>query len=144
MAVRYTMWSRDDAAAAKIAKALATNDTHSVLVRAFIGIVLDKKIPTAERERVEERKRATTVTIRLRTFWHQLSAEVRSYVGEDAIDDVRNAVELGLFDVTWMDGCPLLENVRKHPEFPELRERVALRARAALMQLHGAEATLAS
>jgi eukaryotic-like serine/threonine-protein kinase len=144
MAVRYTMWSRNDTAAEKIARTLAVNDTHSVLVRAFVGIVLDKKIPTSERERIAERKVAPSVTKRMRTFWHQISAEVLSYVGEDAMDDVRAAVDLGLFDITWMDGCPLLEDLRKRAEFEELRERVAARARPALMQLHGSDATIAS
>jgi len=43
-----------------------------------------------------------------------------------------------------MDHCPLLEDIRKKPEWTNLRETVAMRARAVYMQLQGGSATIAS
>ncbi len=143
MATRFTMWKRDAAAAAHLAEIVKGADTTSVLVRSFTGFVIDKNVPAAERSRMDERKRSKTITTRMQIFWNQLSAEVRTYVGENAIDDVRTAVDLGLFDIAWMDHCPLLDEMRKDPEFRALRDRVAARARAVLVQLRGSDETMA-
>jgi len=45
----------------------------------------------------------------------------------------RNTNELGvtgLFDIAWMDGCPVLADLRTDPRFIALRTTVAARARA--------------
>jgi len=144
MAVRYTLWSRDRERAKALARSLASLDTQSVFLRVFVGWVLDEKVAAADIARVEERKRSPAISARGRSFWNQLGAEFAGYVGSPAIDDVRASVESGLFDIAWMDGCPLLDETRKDPAFAALRERVADRARRVLAELHGGEATIAA
>jgi serine/threonine-protein kinase len=144
MATRFTMWKRDDVASKRLAEQLMALDAGSVLARMFVGWIFDKRIPTPERSRIDERKSAEGITKRMRIFWNQLSSEVRIYVGERPLDDVRAAVDLGLVDIAWMDRCPLLEDLRKDPEWKDMRERVASRARIVLMQLEGGQATMAS
>ena len=113
-------------------------------MRSFVGWIFDNQVATPERSRIDALKNATDITLRMRIFWNQLSAEVRAYVGEHPMDDVCAAVDLGLVDIAWMDHCPLLDDLRKDPEFAPLRERVAVRAKVVLMALRGAEATMAS
>ncbi len=142
MATRYTMWKRDEASLVALAAKVQQMGGASPLV-AFSHVVVEKKFSDAQRAQLKART-ATEGTKRMRIFWHQIIAEARLYIGEDGLDNVRSAVDLGLFDITWMDLCPLLEELRDRPEFRELRDRVATRARAALMQLRGSDATLAS
>jgi serine/threonine-protein kinase len=144
MAARFTMWRRDDASAERLGRAMASLDLRSILVGAFVGWILTRKIPDDERHRIDSLKVSTAISQRLRIFWNQISAEVRAYVGETPIDDVRTAVDLGLIDIAWVDHCPLLDDVRKHPDFAQLRETVATRARFVYMQLQGGSATIAS
>jgi len=145
MLARMTMWSRDPNVAIEVAARLEASKVSAVpLVSVLPALVAERKIPSALSDVFERRKSAPLVTKRMRSFWCQLSAEVRGFVGERSLDDVRAAVELGLFDVVWMDSCPLLDDLRRDPEFAELRERVATRARATAMQLQSVDATLAS
>ncbi|MBN8614506.1 MAG: hypothetical protein J0L92_28155, partial [Deltaproteobacteria bacterium] len=56
----------------------------------------------------------------------QLDAEVAGYFGDDAQAALfaRRAAEAGLFDLLWLDRCPLLEGARAHPDFARAREIV--------------------
>ena len=47
---------------------------------------------------------------------------------ERALGYARRAIERGLFDVAWMDGCPLLAPLRREDAWPALREVVDARA----------------
>jgi len=51
---------------------------------------------------------------------------------ELALDALERAVELGLMDVAWIDGCPLIEKIVNHHRYPELRRRIAARAERVL------------
>jgi serine/threonine-protein kinase len=144
MATRYTMWKRNPALSAKLGEELLKLDAQSVLARAFVGWIFDNRLSQHDRSNIESRKTSPNNTPRMRIFWNQLSAEVKAYVGEDPRDDLRAAVDLGLVDIAWMDLCPLFDEVRKDPDWPALRERVAVRARMVLMQLQGGQATVVS
>ncbi len=144
MAVRFTLWGRDEPKAVVLAKNIAGRDAQSVFARAFVGWVLDKKISAADRARLDERRTATTISVRARTFWNQLNAELKAYIGESPFDEIRSAVDLGLVDIAWLDGCPLLAEARRDPSFAALRDQVASRARGVLAELRGGEATIAA
>jgi serine/threonine-protein kinase len=144
MAARFTLWGGDNERALAVAKRLSGSDTNSVLVRAFVGLIMDRKVSTAEMARIRERQTAVMVTKRTRLFWHQLSAELGGAINAPVIPDIQTAVSLGLFDVAWMDMCPLLAGARKDPAFAPLRDIVAARAKATLLQLQGADATIAA
>jgi serine/threonine-protein kinase len=145
MATRFTMWKRDAALSAKLGEMLMKLDAQSVLARAFVGWIFDRRLSQNDRANIDSRKSSTAITQRMRIFWNQLSAEVSVYTGETtAMNDVRAAVDLGLVDISWMDRCPMFDELRKAPEWAPLRETVATRARVVYMQLQGGSATIAS
>jgi hypothetical protein len=63
-------------------------------------------------------------------FFLQLTAEAAAFAGDRAraIDAITKAASLSLFDVAWMDGCPLFAELRKDAAFVSVREQVAARA----------------
>jgi hypothetical protein len=56
----------------------------------------------------------------------QIFTEIAVSIGdiEKGMQSLARAVDLGLYDRTWIDACPVLDTVRSRPEFPELRRRV--------------------
>jgi serine/threonine-protein kinase len=144
MLARYTLWRGDKEALLRLAQRLSNIDSQSVLVRTLVGLALDGKIAASERARIAERKGAAGITKRTRVFWNQLSVEIYASIDEPIFDDLADAVDLGLFDIAWMDGCPLLKAARKDPAFLRMRAQVAARATPVLAQLSGADATVAA
>ena len=47
------------------------------------------------------------------------------------------AIDSGLFDLHWLDRCPVLACARASAAFPEVRRRVEARANAILDALYG-------
>ena len=144
MAGRIMMWSRS----AKLAATIASDIGEDIIasrppLRAMQILAREHALPEELRATLHERQTSERITNRARAFWHQLGAEVRAYLGDDPFENVKAAVELGLFDVVWMDCCPILEAARAHPEFAALRATVAARANTVLMQLRGSDATIA-
>jgi serine/threonine-protein kinase len=70
-------------------------------------------------------------------FMLQLNAELAAGRGrhETALDSVVQAVGQGLFDIAWLDRCPILADVRADARFPELRRQVVARAEPILAAL---------
>ncbi|MBK9000215.1 MAG: protein kinase [Myxococcales bacterium] len=68
---------------------------------------------------------------RFATLMHQLMAELLGYYDdvEAALHHVERAVQMGLFDLSWMDFCPALAAARTEPRFTTARAVVAERAR---------------
>jgi serine/threonine-protein kinase len=72
-------------------------------------------------------------------FAQQIAAEAAGFgdaVGP-LLDHVEGADRYGLFDIVWMDKCPMLECARSDPRFVAVRDRVAARAREVLANLGG-------
>jgi serine/threonine-protein kinase len=115
------------------------------IVRTAAEILRDRKLPDMQRAYLGERAR-TAPTKRMRTFWHQLLAEMKCYIGEPsaAIADIEAASELGLFDVQWIERCPLLVPAREDPAFRVVRDVVAARAARVRTELDGGAVTLAT
>jgi serine/threonine-protein kinase len=74
---------------------------------------------------------------RFRTMFAQLLTEFNLFAGreEDGLRHLRMAVDEGLFDIGWMDRCPLLARLHSHGEYQAARRIVAERARAILTEL---------
>jgi eukaryotic-like serine/threonine-protein kinase len=71
---------------------------------------------------------------RFHTLFRQLLAEYAAYFGDHdvALAEIERSVAAGLFDLAWMDHCPLLEPLHKNARFAVSRATVAERARAIL------------
>jgi serine/threonine-protein kinase len=67
------------------------------------------------------------------TLKEQLLAEVCLAIRDvdAAVTHATKAVDAGLMDLVWFDGCPLIDAARAHPAWPALRARTAERADAA-------------
>jgi serine/threonine-protein kinase len=64
------------------------------------------------------------------SFNAQMRAELFAYVGMKAetLEALHAGNGNGLFDIVWLDRCPLFDPFRADPEFVTLRGRIALRA----------------
>jgi len=76
---------------------------------------------------------------RRRAFVGQLVVEAAGYWGDvdTAIEHIARTIDEGLFDLHWLDRCPMLDVVRTAPAFPKLRARIKQRADAILDALYG-------
>jgi hypothetical protein len=72
----------------------------------------------------------SAASVLMARFFLQLAAEAHVLVGDrrGALEAVRRATQASLYDVAWMDLCPLLAEIRDDPVFVEARRTVAERA----------------
>ena len=72
------------------------------------------------------------ITRRYAQFAHQMAAEVAGALGqpERAASHVERACAIGLYDIEWIDLCPVLGECRRQPGFADLRRAVRERAAA--------------
>jgi tetratricopeptide (TPR) repeat protein len=78
-------------------------------------------------------------SLRQRAFLAQIGAELAGHVGDAGacVTMIDHAVACGLYDLHWLDRCPLLEPARRTPEGAAARVRVKARAEAILDALYG-------
>jgi hypothetical protein len=76
---------------------------------------------------------------RRRAFVGQLIAEAAAYSNDvqTALAMIEFAIGEGLFDLHWLDKCPLLDNVRADPGLAPLRAVIKKRADGILDALYG-------
>ena len=76
-------------------------------------------------------------TKRLRSFFTQIAAELYARAGERerTLEQIERAAAFDLFDITWIDRCPLFDDLRTDARFVASREVVAGRASAILEAL---------
>jgi eukaryotic-like serine/threonine-protein kinase len=74
---------------------------------------------------------------RRRAFFRQLKAEVLAYCNDTAgaLTALVESEDAGLFDIFWLDHCPVFDRMRSEPRFLEVREKVQARATAVLEAL---------
>ena len=72
---------------------------------------------------------AEAAPVRRRILMHQFMAEVAARMGRInlALDNVEQAVDVGLCDLTWLLRCPLLAPLQEEPRVQALRERILRR-----------------
>ena len=141
--VRMAVWRRDIDAVRdgyeEAIRASSSREGRFLMMRRLAKASLSKKP-------LEDLVLTPNMRNRTRSFIHQLEAEVQCSIGQGdrAMTEIERAIAVGLFDIAWMDRCPLLDGVRGHPRFAELRKEVLVRASRALVELQGRDATLAS
>jgi eukaryotic-like serine/threonine-protein kinase len=129
MYARFCLWRRDVAGMeALLAEARALGEAAGAGSIVLEGVL--QRVRSGDREAPSFGPAASGQELRRRVFQLQLEIELRAERGEldEALDRLRMSVESGLFDLTWLDLCPLLAEMRADPRFGPLREVVEQRA----------------
>jgi len=132
---RLSMWSP------RIAETLASLPTPATIPdeprEALLAVALKMLRGHATADDLDGLRQAAadpSSSPRFRALMCQLASEGLSRLGlhADALDYVERAVAEGLFDLGWLDLCPLLAPLRESPRFEAARAGVVARARAVM------------
>jgi len=125
---RTYAWRRDAGRAAELLSSVPPTTTMPLtMVRA----VLELTVGLPPRWEVYERLTAPgRSSLRGRTFFSQMEAEAAALAGDRAraLAAITRAAEASLFDLPWLDWCPLLADLRAEPAFLAARATAAARA----------------
>ncbi len=127
---RLAFWRRDVEALRKLP--LNVSNDPSGFARGLAQIV-----ETGEGSALHDVMRARAETrglpARHRAFSYQLLAELSTTrTADDIIAAIESAYSHGLFDIVWIEKCPLLDVARSDPRFQPLVDKVRARAAAVL------------
>jgi hypothetical protein len=89
---------------------------------------------------------AETVNARRRAFVGQMLVEAAAFAGDldTAVRILEASYDAGLFDLHWVEKCPLLDNLRADRRYPALHARIKARAESILDALYGDQAGVAT
>jgi serine/threonine-protein kinase len=148
--LRFASWRGDRAAEVEALARLVQHRERSVFERTLLTLY-DPDRPWSERrdEIVGMASNPRHASARRRAFLAQLAAEGAGRAGdvETCLMLLLRASTQGLFDLHWLERCPLLEPVRGEPRYEVVRADVAARAEAihdALFSEHRDQATVAT
>jgi serine/threonine-protein kinase len=146
--VRYRWWQRDIGALAdfrRLFDAPASRALVPDLILGMIGVFVDGSY-TDVLPRIRAAFYGETANPRRRSFAGQLVVEAATYARDldTAFDVLADTVDAGLFDLHWLDKCPLLADLRVDPRYAPIHQRVKVRAEAILDALYGDQAGVAT
>jgi serine/threonine-protein kinase len=103
----------------------------------FAATLATRTVADGVIERIEGHCEKTREGSRLRPLLLQVAAELLAASGrpEEALAQVARSVDVGLYDLTWLDQCPVLAEVRALPGWAPLRARLVERAAPVLAAL---------
>jgi len=137
---RYAWWRRDLPTLIMLRDVFLKDQQMFMpgLMSTFIEIFIEGQWPD-RRAHLLEVAASIPPNQRRRAFVAQLVAEAAGFSGDiaTALDQIELSISFGLFDLHWLDKCPLLDEVRSAPRFTELRARIKRRADAILDALYG-------
>lgn len=137
---RYAWWRRDIPALIELRDVLLGSQQMFVpgLMTEFVATYVEGDWPK-RRPVLLAAAESLPPNRRRRAFVGQLIAEAAAYWGDipTALERIEFSIREGLFDLHWLDRCPLLDGVRAAPEFPALRAQIKKRADAILDALYG-------
>jgi serine/threonine-protein kinase len=129
MSARLLLWHRDAKTAEALLATLPTTDDpdrpiHQV-VRMLLDVTAHGTRPPPEFHTLDPNMKP-----RVNAFRAQLWAELSAALGDvdDAIVALEHCVQSDVFDVAWLDGCPLFKTLRRDPRVAPFREKFAARA----------------
>lgn len=134
---RLLLWRRDAAGAERLLALLATAPQSPVTKRRLeymLGVTRDGSAATVDIEDLPARPRRGA-------FINQVNVELLLAADrrEDAEERLGNLETFSFFDLTWLDGCRLLDALRDTPTFARLRRATAARVARATEALERAK-----
>jgi eukaryotic-like serine/threonine-protein kinase len=129
--LRFATWRRDAATidtSYELVKTLNESERayYVPLMESFVAAVRGNPARDVARERAE----MPHASLRRRSYFYQLSAELQMLVNnrDEALTSLERAADLLLFDIVWLDRCPLLAPLRDDPRFARVRGICGARA----------------
>ena len=139
---RLASW-RDDLAAQATVVAELENDSIATKneVLPFVRLLLEPELSRESRRIMTEKARQPQSSPRQRAFFCQIAVEAFGRRGEldQAFAMLEAADRDGLFDIAWLDGCPIIAKLRDRPAFAVIEHGVAHRADQAMYVLLGVD-----
>jgi TolB-like protein len=138
---RLASWRNDHPAMVAAAAKIAQRAVHAGEMLAFFQhTVASGQIDLARWNQLDQRVVRPERPIRMQIMGLQLMTETALILHQFdlAVRALAKAVELGLLDVTWLDGCPLFAPVIRDLRWRALRDDVAQRAARVLAAFHSA------
>ncbi|MEZ4314340.1 MAG: protein kinase [Polyangiaceae bacterium] len=136
MRARFALWRRDRVTARRYADELSKDPQRVLAVARWIFDQVLTETPPADTIDLSFFVAGEDASARRRSFIYQIEAEVRAFHGqvEPAMASVERSVAEGLFDLAWLDRCPLLAPLASHIRFQASRAIVEDRVRAVLAE----------
>lgn len=135
--IRFAGWRRDPTQLAVLAAQLREDTTlerpqHGLLTRALAVYCGDRTVLAPLLAQMMALAAIPTMNPRSRQWFTQLAAEIAAFAGPttEALEWLARADAAGVFDLLWLDRCPLFDDLRREPDYLPLRERVRARADA--------------
>jgi serine/threonine-protein kinase len=128
---RYAMWKRDPALARLHLSALPSptgaTDGPLEIARALLAMVAEARSPFHE-PALHDFVLKARGTPRRGAFAAQIEAELHAFGGarEDALRAIKAALHAGLTDLSWLERCPLFNDLREDEAFQRARLEVGL------------------
>ena len=126
---RMALWRRDQAGASALLAQLDDSHSNMQVARVMLEIIAYRRMPDTPEKR-ELLGFDAAGSLRRRMFFMQMEGEMLTYLDETeaALVSLKRCVDAGLIDLGWMEGCPLLSEIRKDPRFLPLLAMVKQRA----------------
>jgi serine/threonine-protein kinase len=138
---RLCLWRRDRERAARVVPEAEATRPFALrrAVLALLALAVDGHVTPEMLAQVRQGADESGVVLRRRAFYLQLLTEVLVYAGQPdgALDALAASSDAELFDVAWLDRCPLLDPLRRDPRFAPIRRAVSDRAAAMRAILEG-------
>jgi len=131
---RYCLWNRDHAAFEAKCASLDWSKLDEQPRRLLETV---RAVLFGEARSVEALAELAVGPPRRVAFVRQMVAELAAAQRDEAraLDSIESAFDAGLFDVQWMDGCPLFDPMRGTPRFESMRRAVHERAMAVIAEI---------
>jgi serine/threonine-protein kinase len=140
--VRFACWRGDRDTIDKLCRRFRGQPSARLdpfYLESMYGVVLDNDWPVRRDELVARARDSKITSRRGLALVAQLVAEVAGWAGDGptSLAITRLAVDRGLYDLHWLDRCPVLAATRAEPGFLAVRAVVAQRADKILDALYG-------
>ncbi|MBK8257067.1 MAG: protein kinase [Polyangiaceae bacterium] len=135
MRARFALWQRDRVTAEKYLGLLKEGQRVLAVAKWLFEQVLTDKAPSEviDLSFFVARDEASA---RRRSFIYQIETEVRAFHGqfEGALVSIEKSLEHGLFDLAWLERCPLLAPMRQGERFVQLRSQLEERVLPVMLE----------